>query len=65
MRHEGLVRAVFGAALLAATISLPAQAQPQSPPLSAADDEQRLANALQSIQPQLTEGTPLFLGKPS
>lgn len=55
MRKErGLVRAFLGAALLAATPSLPqAQAkQAQIAPVPAVNDEQRLANALQSLQPQ-------------
>ena len=53
MRQEmRLIRALFGAALLATTISLRAQAQPQSAAISTADDEQRFATALQSIKPQ-------------
>jgi hypothetical protein len=53
MRQGGrLVRALFGAALLAAAISLP-QASAQEPALaSVADDEERLAKALQSLEPQ-------------
>jgi hypothetical protein len=53
MRQGGrLVRALFGAALLAAAISLP-QASAQEPAsASVADDEERLAKALQSLEPQ-------------
>jgi hypothetical protein len=54
MRYRGrLVRALLGAALLAAAVSLP-QAQAQQAQIAAvsASDEERFAKALQALQPQ-------------